>query len=38
MGNFRATIDIVCDGLTQKLDIAATSVDYTRMLLDMKDS
>ncbi|CAD8050766.1 unnamed protein product [Paramecium sonneborni] len=38
MGNFRQTMDIVSENLSQKLDIAACSVDYTRFLMDSKGS
>lgn len=38
MGSFRATIDMICDGVTYKIDVAATSVDYTRFLMDAKGS
>ena len=36
MGNFRGTIDLLVDGQSRKIDIAATSVDYARFLLDTK--
>lgn len=38
MGNFRATVDIVHERGVDKLDVGATSVEYTRFLMDLKGS
>lgn len=36
MGTFRGSIDVIHERGVDKLDVAATSVDYMRMLLDLK--